>query len=155
MADPAPDAAERSFWRGLWNTVPADVAAEHGVALRDFGPIPVTTARSLADAPMLDLALGAESSGAVADGHLARAVAWIESRDVSANVPVRSGAGGAPADRWLAEHGCQRGYAWMKFVRDAHPPERPDPPGVEVVGRGCQTALLHRRIATPRRPDAG
>jgi GNAT superfamily N-acetyltransferase len=133
VADPAIDDAERSFWRGLWNAVPADVAAEHGVALRDFGPIQVTTARDLADVPMLNLGLGADTPEAVADGHLERAVAWIESVGVRAYVPVRSGAGGAPAGRWFQRHGYERGYAWMKFIRDARPPEGRDPPGVEVV----------------------
>jgi GNAT superfamily N-acetyltransferase len=133
LADPAIDAAERSFWRGLWKGVPADVAAEHGVALRDFGPIQVTTVRGLAAVPMLNLALGADTPEAVADGHLARAVAWVESLGVSAYAPVRSGAGGAPAEHWFNQHGYERGYAWMKFLRDTRPPECRDPPGVEVV----------------------
>jgi GNAT superfamily N-acetyltransferase len=38
-----------------------------------------------------------------------------------------------PAERWLAENGFSPGYAWMKFVRDAHPPRFVAPADVEVL----------------------
>ncbi|MGN6557310.1 MAG: GNAT family N-acetyltransferase, partial [Solirubrobacterales bacterium] len=37
------------------------------------------------------------------------------------------------AEVWLQGQGFQPGYAWMKFVRDSHPPRFPAPDGVEVV----------------------
>ena len=39
------DQVERHFWRDIWETVPAEVAAEHGIELRDFGPVQVTADR--------------------------------------------------------------------------------------------------------------
>ena len=39
----------------------------------------------------------------------------------------------AAAEAWLRESGFEPTYAWMKFVRDPHPPRFPAPDGVEVV----------------------
>jgi len=131
--DPAAlDRAERRFWRDVWEAVPPEVAREHGVERRDFGPIQATIAADLADVGMLNLLLGAAEDPSAAD--LRAAVDWAESRDVSPYVPVTPGlAGTAQAEAWLSENGFERVYAWMKFVRGAHPPRFPAPQEVEVV----------------------
>ena len=36
------DRVEKRFWRDIWESVPAEVAAEHGIAVRDFGPVQAT-----------------------------------------------------------------------------------------------------------------
>jgi GNAT superfamily N-acetyltransferase len=127
------DAAERSFWRDIWASVPVEVAAEHGIERRDFGPVQATIATDLAEVLMLNLVLGATEPGAVATGHLAAAVAWAESRGVRSYVPVtRDLAGSDAAEAWLTGNGFESGRGWMKFVRDAHPPRFAEP-AIEVV----------------------
>jgi hypothetical protein len=128
------DRVERRFWRAVWESVPAAVREEHGVELRDFGPVQVSIARGLAEAAMLNLVLGATEPGAVGDGHLAAAAEWVASTGVSHYVPVTPGlAETDAAEDWLTANGFAEGYSWMKFVRGAHPPRFAVPADVEVV----------------------
>jgi GNAT superfamily N-acetyltransferase len=128
------DLAERRFWREIWESVPGEVAAEHGIEVRRFGPVQASAVNSQAGVGMMNLVLGATSPGAVADGHLAAAAAWMNSRGVDSYVPVTPGlAETGSAKAWLSENGFTPGYAWMKFVRDPHPPRFAAPEGVEVV----------------------
>ncbi|HEX5609011.1 MAG TPA: GNAT family N-acetyltransferase [Solirubrobacterales bacterium] len=128
------DPVERRFWRECWESVPAEVAAEHGVERRDFGPVQATIVSALAEVPMLNLLLGATEPGAVEGGHLAAAATWARERGTDPYVPVAPETPGtAAAETWLEDNGFRRGYAWMKFVRNAHPPLFREPRGVEVV----------------------
>jgi GNAT superfamily N-acetyltransferase len=130
------DLTERRFWRDIWESVPVEVAHEHGIELRSFGPLQASVVAALPEAGMLNLVLGATAPGAVEDGHLAAATAWAGSR-VAPLVPVTPGlAGSGAAEAWLAENGFEPGYAWMKFVRDTHPPRFVAPDGVEVAELG-------------------
>jgi hypothetical protein len=128
------DLVERNFWRDIWEAVPAEVATEHGIEIADFGSVQVSIVADLPQLGMLNLILGAGEPGAVADGHLAAAVEWATARGVAPYVPVTPGApGAAAADAWLAANGFGPAYAWMKFLRDAHPPRFAAPEDVEVV----------------------
>lgn len=127
---------ERRFWRGVWNTMPPDIAAEHGVEARDFGPVQATAVDDLPAAPMLNLVLGAEEARAAEDGHLGAALDWMESRGVSFYVPLTETARSEGARALLESRQYERGYSWMKFVRDVHPPRFSPPPGVEVIAAG-------------------
>lgn len=125
------DRAERRFWREVWESVPHDPASEHGVELREFGALQVNLVRDLPEVSMLNLVLGAAEAGAA---DLEYAIAWAEEHGVSPYVPVTPGLPGSErAEAWLREKGFERGYAWMKFVRDPHPPRFPAPAEVEVV----------------------
>jgi hypothetical protein len=127
------DRVERRFWRDIWESVPADVARERGVEARDFGPVQATIATALPEMGMMNFVLGASEPGAVAGGHLAAACEWARSRGVDGYVPVTPGLPETDAaEGWLAANGFASGYAWMKFVRDAHPP-RFAAPEVEIV----------------------
>jgi hypothetical protein len=131
------DRVERAFWRDIWESVPVEAAAEHGVELRDFGPVQVSVIGDLPELGMLNLILGAAEPGAVAEGHLAAAAEWAAARGVAAYVPVTPGAPDADAaETWLAANGFSEAYAWMKFIRDAHSP-RFEAPDVEVVELGA------------------
>jgi GNAT superfamily N-acetyltransferase len=125
------DRAERRFWREVWESVPAEVAKEHGLALRRFGPIQASIAADLPERAMLNLLLGAAAS----DGdHLEAAVQWAEEQGAAPCVPLTPGLPGSDAAAaWLRENGFEPAYAWMKFVRGPHPPRFPMPKGVEVV----------------------
>jgi GNAT superfamily N-acetyltransferase len=126
------DRAERRFWRDVWGSVPAEMAREHGVELRDFGPIQAVIATDLSEVGMLNLLLGAAEDADPAD--LSAAAEWAEAGGVAPYVPVTPGLPGtAQAEAWLGENGFQRVYAWMKFVRGPHPPRFPAPQEVEVV----------------------
>jgi GNAT superfamily N-acetyltransferase len=125
------DRVDRRFWREIWESVPAEVAAERGVEVRTFGPIQVTVARELGQVGMLNLVLGAAEAPGRSD--LEVAVAWAEERSTP-YISVTPGLPGTEAaEEWLREQGFEPTYAWMKFVRGAHPPRFPAPDGVEVV----------------------
>lgn len=130
--DPAAlDRAERRFWRDVWDSVPHEPASEHGVELRDFGALQVNLVRDLPEVSMLNLVLGAAEAG---EADLDYAIAWAEEHGVSPYVPVTPDLpGSARAEAWLQEKGFERAYAWMKFVRDPHPPRFPAPADIEVV----------------------
>jgi len=133
--DPAAlDRAERHFWREIWESVPPEVARERGLGLKTFGQVQVTTVSDLAEAWMLNLVLGAAEDAERGGEGLSAAAAWVAERGVSPYVPITPGLPGtAAAETWLQENGFERGYAWMKFVRDPHPPRFPAPDGVEAV----------------------
>ncbi len=127
------DRGERLFWGDVWRSVPAELGREGGVELREFGSVQASIATALPGVGMMNLVLGATEPGAVEDGHLAAAVEWAGSHGVHCYVPVTPGLpeSGA-AESWLRANGFAQGYAWMKFVRDPHPP-RFAAPEVEVV----------------------
>jgi GNAT superfamily N-acetyltransferase len=131
--DPAGlDRAERRFWGDIWDSVPAEVAREHGIERRDFGPIQAIVVRDLGQVGMLNMLLGApeDPSGE----HLGAAAAWAEERGARPYIPLtRDLPGSAEAEAWLRGNGFEPAYAWMKFVRDPHPPRFPAPEGIEVV----------------------
>ncbi len=127
------DRSERRFWRDVWESVPGEIAKEKGVELRDFGPLQASIVADLPGVGMMNLVLGATEPGAVVDGHLAAATEWAASRGVNYYVPVTLGLEETEtAEQWLQANGFDEGYAWMKFVRDPHPP-RFRAPEIEVV----------------------
>ncbi|MBK5220875.1 MAG: hypothetical protein JJE35_14020, partial [Thermoleophilia bacterium] len=127
------DRVERRFWGEIWESTPADAAREHGVELRRFGPVQASVVTDLPGVGMMNLVLGATEPGALEEGHLAAACEWVRSRGVDSYVPVSPGLPGSEAvEDWLRENGFSPAYAWMKFVRDPHPP-RFRAPDVEVV----------------------
>ncbi len=127
------DACERHFWRDVWDSVPAALAREKGVESRDFGPVRASIARELPRVGMMNLVLGATEPGAVESGNLAAATEWAASQGVNLYVPVTPGLPESDAaEAWLGSNGFAHGYAWMKFIRGAHPP-RFTAPEVEVV----------------------
>lgn len=134
--DPAAlDRVERRFWRDVWHSMPPEVASDHGVELREFGALQVTLTRDLPRVPILNLVLGAPEADAA---DLEYAIAFAEEHGVSPCVPVTPALpGSARAEAWLQERGFEPGYAWMKFVRDPHPPRFPAPAGIEVVELGA------------------
>jgi GNAT superfamily N-acetyltransferase len=126
------DRAERRFWGDVWSSVPRQVAREHGIESRELGPIQATIVSDLPEVGMLNLLLGAAEERGCED--LAAAARWATSRGVAPYVPITPNLPGTPAaEAWLRESGYERQYAWMKFVRDPHPPRFPAPDGIEVV----------------------
>ena len=130
--DPAAlDRTERRFWREIWESMPHEPASEHGVELRELGALQVTLTRDLPQVPILNLVLGAPEASTV---DFEYAAAWADEQGVSPCIPVTPGLPGSErAVAWLQANGFEPGYAWMKFVRDAHPPRFPAPEDVEVV----------------------
>jgi hypothetical protein len=142
------DEVERRFWRGMLESPPAAKRSAHGIGCERFGPVQVTAIASLPQTRWLNLVLGATRPGAVEDGHLAAALEWADSMGVAYYVPTSPGqAGTAAAERWLAEHGYRRGYAWMKFVHDGSAAPPSDPDGIEIVELGAGEGEAFGRIA--------
>ncbi|HXR60511.1 MAG TPA: GNAT family N-acetyltransferase [Solirubrobacterales bacterium] len=129
--DPAAlDRAERRFWRDVWDSVPVEVAADHGIDLCQFGQVQAAVVRDLPETGMLNLVLGAPEAD---EADLSYALTWTGEHGVSPYVPVTPGLpGSAAAEAWLRGNGFEPAYAWMKFVRDPHPPRFPAP-DVEVI----------------------
>jgi GNAT superfamily N-acetyltransferase len=130
--DPAAfDRVERRFWRDIWESMPHEVTSEHGIELRDFGAVQATLTRDLPQVPILNLVLGAPEAS---ETDLDYALAWAKEHGVSPCVPLTPGLqGSARAEAWAQKNGFEPVYAWMKFVRDPHPPRFPAPAEVEVV----------------------
>jgi GNAT superfamily N-acetyltransferase len=126
------DRAERHFWRDIWDSVPAEAAAEHGIEWQKFGPVQAIVAGDLGRVGMLNMVLGAaEDPGS---GNLDAATRWAEGRGATPYVPLTPGLpASAEAESWLRGNDFTPAYAWMKFVRDPHPPRFRAPDGVEVV----------------------
>lgn len=130
--DPAAlDRVERRFWRDIWQSMPPEVASEHGVELREFGALQVTLTRDLPQVPILNLVLGVAEAG---EADLEYATSWAAELGVSPCLPLTPGLPGAEgAEEWLRKQGYEPGYAWMKFVRDPHTPHFQEPADLEVV----------------------
>ena len=136
--DPAAlDLVERRFWREIWESVPGEVAAEHGIELKRFGQAQASVAIGADGTQVPSLVLGAAEDVEQGGEGLRAAAAWTSELGLTPYFPVTPGLPGtAAAEAWLQENGFVRGYAWMKLVRDPHPPRFPAPEGVEVVEIG-------------------
>jgi GNAT superfamily N-acetyltransferase len=133
--DPAAlDRVERRFWRDIWESVPRGVAAEHGIELKRFGELQATVVTGAGGPQVPSLVLGAAEDAERGGAGLRAALAWTSELGLAPYFPVTPGLPGtAAAERWLRENGFEQGYAWMKFVRDPHPPRFPSPGDIEVV----------------------
>ncbi|HVD40296.1 MAG TPA: GNAT family N-acetyltransferase [Solirubrobacterales bacterium] len=127
------DRIDRRFWREIWESVPAQIAAERGIEWRRFGAIQATVVSDLGRVRMMNLVLGTAEAE---QRDLEAAVAWAEERSTPYVSLTPGLPGSAAAEAWLRENGFEPSYAWMKFVRDPHPPRFPEPDGVEVVELG-------------------
>ena len=128
------DRVEQRFWREIWEAVPSDVAAEHGIGLGILGPVQTTLVADLPEVGMMNLVLGATAPGAVTDGHLGTAADRLRARRIAGCVPVTPDLPeAAAAESWLGANGFAPAGGWMKFVRDAHPPRFKVARDVEVV----------------------
>jgi GNAT superfamily N-acetyltransferase len=128
------DPVERRFWRDIWESAPEEMVGERGVAVRDFGPVQASVVEGLPRVGMMNLILGATEPEAVDGGHLDAAAEWVRSRGVDCYVPVSPGLPETDiAQQWLQSNGFARGYSWMKFVRDPHPPRFAAPEGAEII----------------------
>jgi GNAT superfamily N-acetyltransferase len=143
------DRAERRFWGSIWDSVTAELKQERGIERGNFGGLQATVLAALGEVPMLNLILGAAEQPAGEYGDLAAAVEWAEARGTVPNVPVTPGLPGSKAaEDWLRANGFEPAYAWMKFVRDSHPPRFPAPDGVEVIELGANDEQPFGMIAT-------
>jgi hypothetical protein len=129
------------FRRDMWRSVVAEAVTESGVEVRDFGPVQATAFGDLPEVHGLNQIQGAAEPGAVEDGHLAAAVAWMRAREVDYRVPVaESRPCTEEAEAWLIERGYERGSGWVKLVRDGSPPTWPEDPGIAVYEIGADEA---------------
>jgi hypothetical protein len=125
--------AEARLWRDLWDAAPPAVAAEHGIAVAAFGPLQATVAGRERSSAM-NLLLGAAEPGVADEGFLAEAVEWSRERGARVYAPLTPGRlGFESTERWLRQNDFEPAGAWLRFIRDAHPPRFPAPGGVEVV----------------------
>ncbi|MEX2105442.1 MAG: hypothetical protein WD810_00940 [Solirubrobacterales bacterium] len=125
------------FRRDMWTSVVPEAVTESGVEVRRFGPVQATAFADLPEVHVLNQIQGAAEPGAIEDGNLAEAVEWMRSREVDYRVPVAEIRPGAPdAEAWLSQRGYERSGGWVKYVRDASPPDLPEVPGVAIYELG-------------------
>lgn len=125
--------AGRLFWLDLIAVPDRDAVSEYGVEARRFGPVDAMAVAGLPEHPHFNVILGAAQPEAVERGHLAGAVEWLRSLEIEHRVPVMPDlAGTAAAEDWLGRNGYERRRAAVRYLRDAAPPELPEPPGIEV-----------------------
>jgi hypothetical protein len=147
IADPdLLDSLERRFWAELWQAPAMDEAEKEaeedwlveeleddGFETRHFGPVQATVVTRAPRTPPLNVVLGAAEPGAVEGGHLAEALEWIESLGIDCRVRVKPGREESEAaEEHLDRRGYRRTGPLARFVRDASPPDFPEPPGIEI-----------------------
>ncbi|MBK5220750.1 MAG: hypothetical protein JJE35_13375 [Thermoleophilia bacterium] len=117
----------------MWGTVCDDAVMECGIAEACFGPVQVTVFEALPDDPGLNVILGAAEPGAVANGHLADAIAWADEFDVGYRVAVARGRPGTTAaEKHLNRLGFEQGRGRWKYIRDTSWPDLPGNPAITV-----------------------
>jgi hypothetical protein len=140
-------ASEKEFWSAVWRQAPFPMWEECGVDLVRFGPIRAACMAEHPDELGLNFILGSSEAGAVEHGHLADAVAWLETRPlptggtgvaedfgVDFRVPIVPGLpDAAAAEGWLQERGALRQDGPARLVRSTSPPDFPIPAGIEVL----------------------
>ncbi len=127
----------QQFRRDMWESVVAEAVTESGVEVQQFGPVQATAFGDLPEIHGLNQVQGAAEPGAVDDGHLAAAVAWMRAREVDYRVPVADCRPGTDeAEAWLSERGYERGSGWVKLIRNAAPPDWPEDPSIEIYEIG-------------------
>jgi GNAT superfamily N-acetyltransferase len=132
-----PAALERTakrFRREIWHTPPPDAISECGIEVQSFGPLQATLIVELSDIQNVNVIFGAAEPGGVEGGHLADAIEWADAREVDYCIPVTLGRPetGAAED-WLNRSRYEQTEGWMKFVRDASPPDIPEMPSIEIL----------------------
>jgi len=120
----------------------ADAAYEHGVDFAQFGPVMAACIGSQSADMEVNFILGGGEAGAVENGHLADAAAWLESRclqdegrvGVDYRVSIIPGLpDSTAAEDWLRARGDERGDGSMRLVRDTAPPQFDLPAGVTTL----------------------
>ncbi|MBS1878926.1 MAG: hypothetical protein JST31_05400 [Actinobacteria bacterium] len=125
--------AELRFREGIWDAAPSDAIEELEIRKRWFGPVFATICAGLPEASVMNAVQGAAEPGAVAEGHLARAVEWMRTREVDYLVQVVSERPqSVAAEAWLRERGYERGPTMRRYVRPVSGPRAGAVPAVEV-----------------------
>jgi hypothetical protein len=127
------------FRREIWHSVVPDAVTDSGIEVEQFGPVQATAFADLPAVATLNQIQGAAEPGAVEEGHLSRAVAWMRAREVDYRIPVADARPEASAaTAWLGGHGYERGDSWIKFVRDGSLPHLPASPHVTIYQLGAE-----------------
>jgi hypothetical protein len=149
----AMERTEARFWREIWEAVPTATGVAKGVRRAAFGPVQATVIAALPEVRMLNLILGGGRGQAAAEGFLEEAIDWTREQGVRGFALLEPGGGRAgesagdvagaageaasaeltAAERALTRAGFVQDHAWMRFVRDAHPPRFKVAADVEVV----------------------
>jgi hypothetical protein len=129
------------FRYDMWKSVTPDAVTESDVVVENFGPVQATAFGDLPEATSLNQIQGAAEPGAVEGGCLTEAVEWMKGHEVDYRVPVAEGRPGAEdAEVWLSQRGYELGGGWIKFVREAGPPDLPATPDVKIFELGQDEA---------------
>jgi hypothetical protein len=128
------DRAAQTFRADMWSSAPDDALCECGIAERRFGPVQANVIEELTDQPAFNTVLGAAEPGAVSEGHLEDAIAWVEEFGVDYRVLVGQARPETTAAETLLERqGFEQGEGLARYARDAAvPPSLPGVPGVAV-----------------------
>jgi hypothetical protein len=116
------EAPEIAGYLDQWRAAPAALAARLGIDHAELAGVHCTAVAALPGVRVLNHALGLPAAGRLDDEVLGAVERFYAERGVPALLALRDG---ADAEAQLAERGYERGYAWVKFARDALlPPAR-------------------------------
>jgi hypothetical protein len=128
------DALERSLWLDISSAPVLDAIVEQRVERRWHGPIQATVVGKEPEAALMNLLLGAADAGAVSEGHLGRALEWIDSLELDCRVTLDpEGEEAVAAEELLNQWGYAQAESQLRLLRDASEPDFPAPAGIEVV----------------------
>jgi hypothetical protein len=130
------DEAEKTFWRGLWDTAVEDAVVDLGIDMVRFGPVEAAVVVEEPEEPALNFVLGAAAPRSVEDGYLPAAIQWMERHDVEYRVPIALGLPELDAaEDWLERHRYRLSAGPAKLLRDGSPPGFSAPAGIDVYER--------------------
>ena len=113
------EAPEIAGYADQWRAAPAQLAARLGIVQARVGGAHCVAVAALPGVRVLNHALGLPATGRLEQEALEALERFFFERGVPALLALRAG---ADAEAQLAERGYERGYAWVKFVRDAMAP---------------------------------
>jgi hypothetical protein len=125
---------DRHLWLELWRAPVIEAVEEMGIETRLYGPVIALAVADMPASPLLNLVLGGGERGTVSEGHLSRALEWMDSLGVEYRVAVQPKAPqGEAAEELLDDRGHARRGSLARFARPSGPPGFDLPPEIEVV----------------------
>ena len=109
--------AEIDAWRDLFQAAPAELAAEHGIAVGEVDGVVCTAVAAMPGAFMVNRAVGFGVASEGTEGTLEGIRAFFASRGLRFALPLAPAARPADATDWLSARRFETGYGWAKFLR--------------------------------------
>jgi GNAT superfamily N-acetyltransferase len=132
---PVTEAMELAAFRDVFHAAPPELAARHGIEIRELDGVTLTAVREHPSSSMLERAVGVGIETPADEETLEAICEWFDERGTDLFVPLAPGARPDELADWLARRGFEPAWAWMKFLRGVDPlPEESERVRVEPAG---------------------